>query len=87
MVKDLEAEAEATHHGSGGRWVGALALTPPPTAWQRASSPPTLLVMVPARINEAAEISSSKVKYSKLSSTDGGHNLQKESLPAETSFK
>ncbi|XP_047590185.1 transmembrane protein 230-like [Lutra lutra] len=44
--------------------------------------------MVPSRTNVAAGIPSSKVKYSKLSSTDSGHiHRQKETLPAEASFK
>ncbi|XP_037376860.1 transmembrane protein 230-like [Talpa occidentalis] len=44
--------------------------------------------MVPTWANVAAGIPGSKVKYSKLSSTDGVHiNLQKETSPAEASFK
>ena len=45
-------------------------------------------VMLPTRTNVAAGIPSSKVKYSKLSSTDTGHiNRQKETSPTEASFK
>ncbi|XP_035584547.1 transmembrane protein 230-like [Zalophus californianus] len=44
--------------------------------------------MVPTRTNVAAGIPSSKVKYSKLFSTDTGHiHYQKETSPAEASFK
>ncbi|KAJ8779768.1 hypothetical protein J1605_012255 [Eschrichtius robustus] len=43
--------------------------------------------MVPTLTNVSAGIPSSKVKYSKLSSTDDGHiTCQKETLPAEVSF-
>ncbi|VFV25059.1 upf0414 transmembrane protein c20orf30-like, partial [Lynx pardinus] len=48
----------------------------------------TPAVMLPTRTNVAAGIPSSKVKYSKLSSTDTGHiNRQKETSPTEASFK
>ncbi|CAN0164062.1 unnamed protein product [Rangifer tarandus platyrhynchus] len=73
---------------SGGRWVDALALAPPPAAWPRASSAPTQRVIVPTRINVAAGMPSGKVRYAKLPSPDGGHiNSQKETSPAKKILK
>lgn len=62
------------------RWArGPPHLCPPWSSWR---------VMAPTRTSVAAGIPTSKVKYSVLSSTDGGHsNRQKETLRADASFK